>query len=149
MSASANGAGPLSASDAERLASARLGAGERHQLNLLAHSLRTLQAIAGRRHGPPPDSGAIVAWAQQQPLLAEDPHFRAAFCRQLLSSADLLSQIAGAPLAAVTTAADHEPTRPERPAATPSAESVSPLGLELEHLIIWCEQRRETPAQSR
>ncbi|MEY3736078.1 MAG: hypothetical protein RLZZ624_1137 [Cyanobacteriota bacterium] len=127
MSATSSAAGPLSAADAAKLAGARLGPGERPQLNQLAHSRRPRQEIAGRRQGTPPDGGAIVAWAQRQPLLAEDPHFRAAFCRQLLSSAELLRQIG----------------------AATSAEDLSPLALELEQLIEWCEQHSETPAQSR
>lgn len=128
MSGEAADAGPLSAADAELLASAGLGAGERHQLSLLAHSLRTLQSIAGRRQGPPPDAGAIVAWALQQGPLAGDPEFRAAFCRQLLGSADLLSHVAADPATG---------------AAGPDA-----LALELEHLIAWCQQQARTPGQA-
>ncbi len=128
MSADSRDAGPLSAADAALLASACLGPSERHQLSLLAHSLRTLQAIAGRCQGPPPDAGAIVAWAHQQGPLAGDPEFRAAFCRQLLSSADLLRHVAADP-------------------ATDASGSDA-LALELEQLIAWCEQQVRTPGQA-
>jgi hypothetical protein len=67
---------------------------ERHHLRLLAHGLRTLQAIAGRRDGPCPDPAAIAAWCAGQPLIAEDPGFAEAFRSQMASTALQLEAIA-------------------------------------------------------
>jgi hypothetical protein len=85
---------------------------ERHHLRLMAHGLRTLQAIAGERRGPPPPRAAIAAWAARQPLMTEDPGFAAAFI-------DQLDQLAGQ---LVAIAAGHHR---------------DPLALELEDLISW------------
>lgn len=67
---------------------------ERHHLRLLAHGLRTLQVIAARRHGAPPDRSAIAAWVEDQAEIAGDPGFRGAFAAQLLNLADQLGVIA-------------------------------------------------------
>lgn len=69
---------------------------ERHQLRLLAHGLRTLQAIAGRRHGACPDTDAVARWCAAQPLIAEDPGFVRAFADRLADNAALLETIAAA-----------------------------------------------------
>ena len=123
MADTAGPAGPLTASDAALLERSNLTAMESHQLRLLAHSLRTLQEIAGRCRGPAPTAPDIVAWARGQTALATDPGFRAAFCQQLLTSAVLLAGIADDVVAS-------------------SAGEVGPLGLEIEQLVAWCEQRR-------
>jgi hypothetical protein len=68
---------------------------ERHQLRLLAHGLRTLQQIAGRRTGPPPELAAIQAWARQQPSIGNDEAFVSAFSIQLQVAGEQLSQLAG------------------------------------------------------
>ena len=67
---------------------------ERHHLRLLAHGLRTLQAIAGRRDGACPDPEAIAAWCTGQPLIASDPGFAEAFRSQMASAAAQLEEIA-------------------------------------------------------
>jgi hypothetical protein len=67
---------------------------ERHHLRLLAHGLRTLQAIAGRRDGPCPDPAAIAIWCKGEPLIADDPGFAAAFRAQMASAALQLEAIA-------------------------------------------------------
>ena len=67
---------------------------ERHHLRLLAHGLRTLQAIAGRRDGPCPDPATIAAWCADQPLIAADPGFAEAFRSQMASAAIQLESIA-------------------------------------------------------
>lgn len=68
---------------------------ERHHLRLLAHGLRTLQQIAGRRGGDPPDGEAIRHWVLAQDATAGDAAFAAAFSAQMLSVADQLRTIAG------------------------------------------------------
>ena len=145
MSGDSTNGGPLAAAEAARLEASRLSAPDKLQLRLLAHSLRTLQQIAGRHQGPPPGAREIVAWAQGQPLLADDAAFRAAFCQQLLTSADLLAAIA----TTLTPGRPSEATESQAP-ATPlseaSAEDPGPLALELEQLIVWCERRSGDPA---
>lgn len=68
---------------------------ERHHLRLLAHGLRTLQQIAGRRQGEPPEAELIQRWVLQQQATAGDQAFAAAFSAQLLSAAEQLRTIAG------------------------------------------------------
>ncbi|MFM8525332.1 MAG: hypothetical protein ACKOCM_06905 [Cyanobacteriota bacterium] len=126
-------AGPLAAAEAARLEQAPLSAAEHLQLRLLAHSLRTLQLIAGRRRGPAPSAREIVAWAHTQAPLAEDDGFRAAFCQQLLTSADLLATIASS-----------LPPEASLPEASPP-EAPGPLALELEQLVSWCEHQGGKP----
>lgn len=87
-------AGPLSATEIAELEATLLPALERHHLRLLAHGLRTLQAIAGRRQGQPPDRQAIAAWAGRQPAIAGDGAFIQAFTAQLATAAEQLTAIA-------------------------------------------------------
>lgn len=68
---------------------------ERHHLRLLAHGLRTLQEIAGRRSGDSPDGDAIRRWVLQQDATAGDLAFAEAFRIQMLNVADQLRGIAG------------------------------------------------------
>jgi hypothetical protein len=108
----------LSPEELTILESSLLPALERHHLRLLAHGLRTLQQIAGRRDGDPPDAASIRAWAMEQPQVADDPPFAAAFCEQLESTARQLEAIA-------------------RTAARP------PLALDLEDLVSWAQARAD------
>ncbi len=68
---------------------------ERHHLRLLAHGLRTLQAIAGRRSGDCPDGATIHRWVLAQNATAGDDAFAEAFRIQMLNVADQLRAIAG------------------------------------------------------
>lgn len=86
--------GPLSPEELAELEGTLLPALERHHLRLLAHGLRTLQAIAGRRHGPLPSAAVIDAWASQQPGIAADPTFQRAFTDQLNSAGTQLDNLA-------------------------------------------------------
>jgi hypothetical protein len=88
------GAGPLSVEELIGLESTLLPALERHHLRLLAHGLRTLQAIAGRRSGQPPGAEAIAAWSCRQPQLADDPDFQQVLAGQLANTAAQLVTIA-------------------------------------------------------
>lgn len=87
-------ASPLSESELVELEATLLPALERHHLRLLAHSLRSLQVIAGRREGDLPPLAAIEAWVQQQPAIAADPDFATAFANQLHTAGDQLMGIA-------------------------------------------------------
>ena len=99
---------------------------ERHHLRLLAHGLRTLQAIAGRRSGELPPDAAVAAWAATQPVIAADAGFQEAFLAQM-------GQVA-TQLAAIAAAAGREP-----------------LGLDLADLVHWAtgeaDRRVRSPAE--
>jgi hypothetical protein len=82
--------------DLAELESTLLPSLERHHLRLLAHGLRTLQAIAGRRQGPLPDAAAIATWAERQPAIAGDPGFGSAFRTQLEGLGQQLETVAAA-----------------------------------------------------
>lgn len=84
---------PLSEAELAQLESTLLPALERHHLRLLAHGLRTLQTIAGRSEGPPPELGVIETWALAQPAIAGDAGFAQAFASQLQSAGEQLSAI--------------------------------------------------------
>jgi hypothetical protein len=84
----------LTAAELGELESSLLPALERHHLRLLAHALRTLQAISGSRSGSSPDRASITTWAEKQPIIAADPGFRSAFIDQLLAAAAQLESIA-------------------------------------------------------
>ena len=94
-SSTAGSEGPLTPAELAALDAALLPSRERHQLRLLAHGLRTLQQIAGRRAGPPPELAAIQAWARQQPSIGDDETFVSAFSIQLQVAGQQLSQLAG------------------------------------------------------
>lgn len=85
--------GPLSLDELAELEGSLLPALERHRLRLLAHGLRTLQAISGRRQGLPPSREEIEAWALNQPAVGGDASFAAALADQLLGAADQLREI--------------------------------------------------------
>ena len=100
---------PLSEGELAELEATLLPVLERHHLRLLAHGLRTLQAMTD---GGMPDHATLVAWALQQEALAGDGDFARAFADQLVTTAHQLEAIA-------------------KPLGR------SPLGLELSDLITW------------
>jgi hypothetical protein len=106
----------IEASELAELEATLLPALERHHLRLLAHGLRTFQAVAGRHQGPLPASDALAVWANDQPQLAEDPGFAATFLDQLGGLGKQLESIA-------------------------LRRDCDPLALELTHLISWAEQQ--------
>jgi hypothetical protein len=113
--------GPLSTAELAELESTLLPALERHHLRLLAHGLRTLQAIAaadGAQHGSDelPDRSAIRSWAADQPQIAQDRAFIEVLSSQLESAGRQLEQLAA------------ELGRP-------------PLSLELRDLIAWARNQ--------
>lgn len=109
---------PLSEAELAELESTLLPALERHHLRLLAHGLRTLQAIAGRREGEPPALSAIETWALQQPAIAGDAPFAQAFAAQLHSTGDQLMAIG-------------------------EARGCSALALELADLVSWAQAQAD------
>ena len=108
----------IGASELAELESTLLPALERHHLRLLAHGLRTFQAVAGRHQGPLPPSDALAVWANGQPQLAGDPGFAATFLDQLDGLGNQLESIA-------------------------LRRGCDPLGLELSDLISWAEQQAQ------
>ncbi|MFN5697860.1 MAG: hypothetical protein ACK486_12625 [Cyanobacteriota bacterium] len=91
---------------------------ERHHLRLLAHSLRTLQEVAGREEGPLPEPDLVRHWALQQPSLADDPQFADPVTEQLRTAGLQLQQIA-------------------------EAEQRQPLGLTLADLTQWAVRQAD------
>jgi hypothetical protein len=88
-------AGPLSRDDAEQIEATLLPNLDRHHLRLLAHCLRSFQAIADpRRSGPLPDRGTIEQWLLEQPQLADEPQFRDLLLSQFLGAAEQLKGFA-------------------------------------------------------
>ena len=108
----------IEASELAELEATLLPALERHHLRLLAHGLRTFQAVAGRSRGPLPASDALAIWATSQPQLAGDPGFAATFLDQLAGLGEQLESIA---------------VRWGR----------EPLALELADLITWAEHQAQ------
>jgi len=113
-----NGTSPLSQAEAERLDATLLPHLERHHLRLLAHGLRSFQAMAGRQEGALPSAPLLSHWLAQQPELAGDPGFRDAFHQQLIGLGQQLEQIA-------------------------AVEGCTPLGLSLEQLIHWAKAQAD------
>lgn len=105
-------ASPLSEAESLQLDSTLLPSLERHHLRLLAHGLRTLQAVAQRQEGPLPPQAQLQAWIASQPGLAEDPDFARTFSLQLENLGHQLSRIA-------------------------AGAGCSPLALTLEQLCAW------------
>ena len=114
---------PLTTAELAELESSLLPALERHHLRLLAHGLRTLQAIAGRNEGPPPTLEAIETWVLEQPAIAGDAPFARAFAGQLLATGDQLSAIG-------------------------AASGRSALALELHELIAWAKAQADGRLQT-
>ena len=89
------GSGPLSRTDAEQIEATLLPNLDRHHLRLLAHCLRSFQAIADpRQSGPLPDRRALEQWLLEQPQLVEEPQFRDLLLHQLLAAAQQLEDLA-------------------------------------------------------
>jgi formate dehydrogenase maturation protein FdhE len=86
----------LTPEDLELLEGSLLPALERHYLRLLAHGLRTFQAIAASTPDLDqlPDRETLETWATHQDPLANDPAFREAFLEQLTRLLDPLQEIA-------------------------------------------------------
>ena len=113
--------GPLSAAELAELEATLLPALERHHLRLLAHSLRSLQAMAAHQPaGALPGHDAMRAWASQQPALADAPCFQAVLVEQLEAAGRQLQQLATSlgrsPLALelgdlIASACDHRPSQ--------------------------------------
>jgi hypothetical protein len=142
----------LTPEDQALLEATLLPALERHFLSLLAHGLRTFQAIAATTDqlidqptdqptGQPkrlPERLQIEAWAASQASLADDPGFREAFVEQLCRLRDPLGEIAArggqspldlpieALVAWVREQADGRLSRPASP--PPAAEPIPPPG---------------------
>jgi len=131
---------PLSAAELAELEATLLPALERHHLRLLAHSLRSLQAIAAHQPaGALPGHDAMRAWASQQPALADAPCFQAVLVEQLEAAGRQLQQLATtlnrAPLALelgdlIAAACDHphrdSPSpRPNTPVSEIHSESIA------------------------
>lgn len=124
---------------------------ERHHLRLLAHSLRSLQAAAGRRSGGLPTRPELLAWALGQAELQADPGFCQTFLDQLQRAGSQLEAIAQAKLD------PNQPLPPIRSASEPGIEPVSspapdpamrpdaagPLGLELADLVAWARHQAD------
>jgi hypothetical protein len=108
----------IEANELAELESTLLPALERHHLRLLAHGLRTFQAVSGRRQGPLPTSQALALWAGGQPQLAGDPGFAATFLQQLVGLGDQLESIA-------------------------AERGCDPLALDLADLIHWAEHQAQ------
>jgi hypothetical protein len=119
----------LSESELRTLESTLLPALERHHLRLLAHGLRTLQAVVGAG-GALPSRDALAAWAAAQPAIAADPGFRDAFVDQMLGLGVQLESIA-------TTTTTTAVARAEAPA------SRGPLDLELDDLVRWARAQAD------
>ena len=86
----------LTPEDLELLEGSLLPALERHYLRLMAHGLRTFQAIAASTPRPErfPDRETLEIWAARQAPLADDPAFREAFLDQLTRLVEPLEEIA-------------------------------------------------------
>ena len=115
--------GPLSAGELAELEATLLPALERHHLRLLAHGLRTLQAISASQgiadsQGSSaqdrqiPGRASLERWALEQEAVAGDQAFAAALAQQLLGAHTQLEAI-GQPI------------------------GKAPLDLELADLIAW------------
>lgn len=117
----------LSEAECRRIESTLLPALERHHLRLLAHSLRTLQAVAARTEGPAPPRAAIQAWARSQPQVGADVAFAEAFVDQLVRAAHQLEAIATEPVAETGS----------------SPVAGGPLGLDLDALVAWARRQAD------
>ena len=114
----------LTPEDQALLEATLLPALERHFLSLLAHGLRTFQAIAATTDPPTgqpkplPERLQIEAWASSQASLADDPGFRDAFVEQLCRLRDPLGEIA-------------------------ARGGQSPLDLRIEALVVWVREQAD------
>jgi hypothetical protein len=108
----------LTPEDQSLLESTLLPALERHFLRLLAHGLRTFQAIAASSGEPGrlPDRPQIASWVASQGALADDPGFQGAFVEQLCRLRDPLQAIG-------------------------DRQGLSPLDLPMETLVAWVSEQ--------
>ena len=114
-----HGQGPLSSSELQQLEATLLPALERHHLRLLAHALRTLQAVQqGTGELQIPQQATIEQWLLAQPALNDATDFGRQLAAQLSS--------AGRQLEAVGL-----------------QRGVAPLELELDALIDWARQQAD------
>ncbi|MCP9825679.1 hypothetical protein [Synechococcus sp. EJ6-Ellesmere] len=111
--------GPLASGDLAILEATLLPSLERHHLRLLAHCLRTLQEVAGRRSGPLPARPTLLAWMERHSTLAADPDFHQVFLTQLERGALQLQELA-------------------------ASQGLEPLALEIDDLIVWAEAEART-----
>jgi len=121
----------LNQAELAELEASLLPALERHHLRLLAHSLRSLQAAAGRRTGPLPERTALLAWALEQPELQADTGFCHAFLDQLQGAGIQLERIAQ------EVSARDQASQPTEP------DPAGPLGLDLAQLVAWARRQAD------
>lgn len=135
--ASASSPSMLTPEDLALLEATLLPALERHFLRLLAHGLRTFQAIAAQAEEPDglPDRPRIAAWVASQASLTDDPGFQETFVEQLCRLRDPLQAIGDrqgrSPLdlpmeALVAWVSEQAEARVNRPASPPPAAETSP-----------------------
>ncbi|PHX88369.1 MAG: hypothetical protein CK536_00970 [Synechococcus sp. Baikal-G1] len=125
----------LSPEELAELEASLLPALERHHLRLLAHSLRSLQAAAGRRSGPLPGRAELLAWALDQPELQADSGFCQAFLDQLQGAGIQLEHIVQDTSALKQ--AFKQAFNPSEPAPP------GPLGLDLADLVAWAQRQAD------
>ncbi len=118
----------ISEAELNELEATLLPALERHHLRLLAHGLRTLQAVGKGPDGGLPPRAALEAWALAQPAIADDPSFRRAFVDQLLAAGLQLESIAAEGAGEIATEGDDRP---------------GPLELELADLVAWARRQAD------
>ena len=121
----------LSQAELAELEASLLPALERHHLRLLAHSLRSLQAAAGRRSGPLPGRAELLAWALDQPELQADSGFCQAFLDQLQGAGIQLERIA------------QEPSGPDQAIQAKEQDPTGPLDLDLADLVAWAQRQAD------
>ena len=121
----------LSQAELAELEATLLPALERHHLRLLAHSLRSLQAAAGRRTGPLPERAVLLAWALEQPELQADAGFCHAFLDQLQGAGIQLERIA------------QDISAPKQAIKATEPNAAGPLGLDLAQLVAWAQRQAD------
>ena len=133
----------LSPEELAELEASLLPALERHHLRLLAHSLRSLQAAAGRRSGPLPARAELLAWALKQPELQADPGFCQAFLDQLQGAGIQLEAIALEAGIVLKTAQPLNTDAANPGAQPPQPDPAEPLALGLADLVAWARQQAD------
>ncbi len=110
----------LTSEDLELLEASLLPALERHYLRLMAHGLRTLQAIASSTEAPLqlPNRVQMEAWVASQASMADDPAFQAIFLEQLIRLLEPLEEISSR---------CHQP----------------PLALQIPELVAWAKEQAD------
>ncbi len=121
----------LNQAELAELEASVLPALERHHLRLLAHSLRSLQAAAGRRNGPLPERALLLAWALEQPELQADASFCHAFLDQLQGAGIQLERVA------------QDASAREQAIQPTDQDPAGPLGLTLADLVAWAQRQAD------